>query len=563
MFSILGNWLYMGTLVFLCGMALTQGYGKLMKRAAKEMDRMEFGIIHILFTGILGTTLYAQIFSLFYRVNIEANIVLIILLTIYAISQHRYIKEEAGKWRCSPLLILLILAGIFAFALCAAGPVKMIDTDWYHAQTIRWIEEYGCVKGVANLFPALGYNNAQHYFDALFSMEWTFGQSLRGSGGFFGLLILIHGLLRVFQWKKHSGHIADMLAVWEIGCSIIVTAFFTEPYVDTLPNVLVLFIMTEWIALLEEKKEATDEFGFYCLLAVFAAVCKMSVAMVVLLALYPACLLVKQKKIRQLLLYLGLGMLIAIPFLITNVMTTGYAVYLLSAVDLFDVEWKMDIEILKYSVDSMIAFARMPLATMEEALNSGLKWIPVWFKAESVSHQILYLVILMFILYDVLHILRGLLRKETDIGMLWPRICVYLGLAYWFITIPQVKYCWAFLIFPVAVVPIYYWENGRHTLVKKGMMTAAMLLLLMYGGFYSLRTLGYMKDGLANYPLMQADYAKYDFEAVKKDGHTFYVRKENGDIACGYYVFPYLDNKQNLEKLVAGEALGDGFYLEQ
>ena len=200
---------------------------------------------------------------------------------------------------------------------------------------------------------------------------------------------------------------------------------------------------------------------------------------------------------------------------------------------------------------------------LEEALNSGLKWIPVWFKAESVSHQILYLVILMFILYDVLHILRGLLRKETDIGMLWPRICVYLGLVYWFITIPQVKYCWAFLIFPVAVVPIYYWENGRHTLVKKGMMTAAMLLLLMYGGFYSLRTLGYMKDGLANYPLMQADYAKYDFEAVKKDGHTFYVRKENGDIACGYYVFPYLDNKQNLEKLVAGEALGDGFYLEQ
>ncbi len=564
MLSILGNWLYMGMLVFLCGLALTQGYRKLMKAVDEEKEEMDFGIAHILFTGILGTTLYAQTFSLFYRVDIEANIILIILLILYAFSQHKYIGKELRKRKLSPFAAVVIMGAIFAFALSAAGPVKMIDTDWYHAQTIRWIEEYGCVKGVANLFPALGYNNAQHYFDALFSMKWAFGQSMRGGGGFFGLIMLVHGLLRVMQWKKHSGHIADALAVWEIGYSIIVTAFFTEPYVDTLPNALTLFIMTEWIALLEEKKERIADLGFYGLLAVFAAVCKLSVVMVVFLALHPVWLLLKQKKIWQFLLYLGLGILIGLPFVMTNVITTGYAVYLLSAVDLFNVKWKMDIEILNYSVDSMIAFARMPLVPMEEALNSGLKWIPVWFKAESISHQVLYLAILGFALYDAAHILAGLLKKKTvDFWMLWPRICVYLGLIYWFITIPQVKYCWAFLIFPVAVVPVYYWEKNSHTLVRKGMMAVSAALLFLYGGFYSLRTFGYMKDGLCNHPFIQADYARYDFEAVKKDGHTFYVRKENGDIACGYYIFPYLDNKQNLEKLAVGESLGEGFFLEE
>jgi hypothetical protein len=51
---------------------------------------------------------------------------------------------------------------------------------------------------------------------------------------------------------------ADMLAVWEMAYSIIVTAFYADPYVDTLPNILVLFILTEWFALLEEKQEIAE-----------------------------------------------------------------------------------------------------------------------------------------------------------------------------------------------------------------------------------------------------------------------------------------------------------------
>ena len=579
MLSILINWLYMGGLVFLTGTALVQIYMRLVGKTDKDMSERKPAIAHILFSGIMGTTLYAQVFSLFYRVNWEANLVLVMLAAVYGINQRHFIRELIAGWRrdCfSPaadgsgkgkrwrlLPDLLILLAVFSFALASSGAVKLIDTDWYHAQTIRWIEEFGCVKGVANLFPALGYNNAQHYFDALFSMNWAFGQSIRGSGGFFGLVIFIHGLLRVFRWKQHTCHTADMLAVWEVAYSIIITAFFTEPYTDTLPNGLVLFILTEWLSLLEEKREDTEALGFYCLLAVFAAVCKMAVVMSVLLAAYPAYLLLKQRRIGRILMYLGMGAVIALPFLITNVITTGYPVYLLSAVDFLDVRWKMDPAILRYSVDSMIAFARMPSATIEEALGSGFGWIPSWFRAESFSHQILYVTILFFLLYDLVHILRGLIKKEAlDYRMLWPRLCVCAGLVYWFFTIPQVKYCWAFLIFPVAVIPMYYWERGKHTLMHYALLSAALVVLLMYGGFYSLRTLGYMKEGLVHYPVLQADYKRYDFHRVEKNGQDFYIRKENGDIACGYYVFPYLDSVEVLDSLAVGDSLGEGFYME-
>lgn len=570
MLSIFFNWLYMAACVFVTGMAFMQGYTCLMERINKEKRDVEFGITHVMFSGIMGTTFYAQVFSIFYRVYIEANIILLILVVIYALWQQKFIarcihvwKESygfMGKWKY--LLHAVIYFAIIAFALCSAGPAKLVDTDWYHAQTIRWIEEYGCVKGNANVFYNLGFNNAQHYFDALFSMKWLFKQSLRGTGGFFGIIIFIHGLLRLCNVKQHTRHIADMLAVWEVAYSIIVTAFFADPYVDTLPNVLVLFILTEWIALLEVKKEDTVWYGFYCLLAVFATVCKTSAAMIVLLTVYPVCLLIKQRKAVQIPIYLGIGFMSALPYLITNVLTSGYPLFLVSSVDFFKVPWKLDKAIVDYCVDNMVAFARMPGATVEEAMNCGLAWIPGWFAAESISHQILYIAIAIFVVWDLVTVSICLAKREdVDIWMLWPRICVYLGLVYWFFTIPQVKYCWAFLIFPVAVIPAYYLEKKKG-LATKGMMLVSLMLLLMYSGFYSLRTLGYMKDGLLQHPVVQADYQKYVHKEVEKNGHTFYVRYEDGDSLCGYYVFPYLDNKDSLERLVVGDTFRGGFYLE-
>ena len=571
MISILINWIYMGSLVGIMGMALIQGYLCFMRKVNKCVENPGFGMGHIFFAGILGTTLYAQIFSLFFRVNMEANILLMVLSFIYILWQKTFIAEWLQNWKIKQPIsgkggtaaAIIVILVVIAFSLTAAGTVKLIDTDWYHAQTIHWIEEYGCVKGVANLFYAFGFNNAQHYLDALFSMKWLFGQSLRGTGGFFALVILFHGAGRVCKWKQHERHFADMLAVWEMVYSIIVTAFNTEVYVDTLPNAMVLFILTEWFILLEEKSEDTVWYGFYSLLAVFAVVCKTSVAMIVLLAVYPVYLLIKQKKKAQLPFYLGMGFLIALPWLITNVWTTGYIVYLLSGIDLFPVSWKIDPEVLKYSVDNMVASARNPAKPMAEVLSSGLSWVSAWWAGESISHQILYIGIAIFVLYDLCRVVIDLIKKKkVNVTMLWPRICVYAGLVYWFFTIPQVKYCWSFLIFPVAFIPAFYWEKEKSNWVNKGLVLLSMLLLIMYSGFYGLRTLGYMRDGLLNYPVMQADYQRYVLNTVEVKGHTFYIRIEEGDIVSGYHNFPFLDNEENVEHLVTGNNLREGFYFE-
>lgn len=588
MLSILLCWIYMGSIVCIMGIVVFHGFQLVTKKINAEGKNRLPSFSYVLFLGVMGCTLYAQLWGIFGGIAFEASIGLLIMVFLYIVFFPRYILKLIKYWRNDQyaflpenwtkrgnkkgtenriIVGLIIIAGI-SYALVSAGPAKLIDTPWYHAQNIRWLEEYGAVKGLGNLFPSLAYNNSQHYFDALFSMKWLWGQSLRNSGGFFGLILFIHGILRIAKWNTHKSHIADMIGIWEITYSIIVTAFYTDPYVDTLPNALVLVIFTEWIGRLEENTEGMGAMILDCLLCIFAAVCKLSVVMVVFLALHPLIILLRQKRMKEIIVYLIMGISVALPFLITNIITSGYLIYPLASLDLFPVYWKMDKEILKYTVDSMVAFARMPAATMEEALNAGISWIPIWFQNESVSHKLLYIVILMVTVYDIHRIIkqvicdkeknRGKIQKELP--MIWVRICIYLGLLYWFFSIPQVKYCWAFLILPLAIVPIYYKQKseGNRKASEKILLISTMTVLLIYSGFYSLRTLGYMKEGILHYPIKQADYIVYNLEEIEVDNHKFYIRKEGGDLTCGYYAFPYLDNPENRNRLVLGQSLKDG-----
>lgn len=547
----------------------------LFRREKNNWKRTPF---YDLFAGIICTTCYAQIYSLFGGVGFGANIGLLAFCLIYSILFRKKAVQELGDYlqkqskEIPPLvkcgLICAMILGWFVYGLVTAGVPRLVDTDWYHAQTIRWIEEYGCVTGVANLFNSLGFNSAQHYFDALYSMKPIFGNSLHAAGGYFGILLLFHGLIRLAGWKSHKRHIADGLALAEVVYTVIVTAFYAEPYTDTLPNCLVFFILTEWIILLETEEKEDFPYALLCIFGVFATVAKTSMVMVVLLVIQPAAKLIQDKSYKKIAGYILTGVFIVIPFFITNVRVSGYLVYPAAAVDLFDVPWKIDVEVVKYSVDSMIYAARAVNMDMHEVLNNGLAWVPVWFKNDSASHKILYLAVCFLLVFDISGTIISVLKKRAaELPMLLPRLIVIIGLIYWFFTIPQVRFCWVFLLFPLAVIPMVYLEKFKErSIAGKGAVLSAAFaggaVLLMFTGFYGLRTVGYIRDTLPGTLITQADYQKYEMKPVEKDGQTFYAREEGGAIMCGYYVFPYLNDEEILDDLVVGEQLSDGFWLE-
>lgn len=555
MLSVIGSWIYVFIFMYLSGNA----YMRLQNKLIKNDNSID--IFEILFCGIMITTIYAQVYSIFGKLGLLANVILAAALVIYAICDRNYliarIKIPNKKNKLYIWAFVVSIIATIVFAICSSGETKLIDTDWYHAQTIRWLEEYGCVKGVANLHYPLGFNSPQHYYDALFSQKFIFGQSMRFSGGLFGLLIFLHGIYRLAGWKEHDRHTADVLAIGEIVYSIIITAFYADPYTDTLPNILILYIVTEWFIVLESESKNIEKMALLCILGVFATAVKSSAAMVVLLTIQPAFYLIRDKRWKDIGICISEGLIILIPYAITNIITTGYPVMLLSKIRIPGCNWMIDPNILRFSVDNMIAFARLPGATMDEALNCGLSWVPKWFMADSISHKILYVILVLFIVTDIVVTVVKLIKKEKPTWDILPRISIYIGLVYWFMTIPQVKYCWAYLIIPVCVVPMCHNMNKY---IVWSMRAIAMLVAVLYLGFYGLRTLGYVRDG---HLLSQVDYPVYDFEKTTIDGKEFFIKKEDGDIACGYYVFPYMDNIDKIDELVVGDNIRDGFYYQE
>lgn len=62
--------------------------------------------------------------------------------------------------------------------------------------------------------------------------------------------------------------------------------------------------------------------------------------MLVILALYPAVCLIRSKEWKKIGIYLLCGCVVLAPWLVRNVLISGWLIYPFAAIDLFSVDWK-------------------------------------------------------------------------------------------------------------------------------------------------------------------------------------------------------------------------------
>jgi len=134
------------------------------------------------------------------------------------------------------------------------------------------------------------------------------------------------------------------------------------------------------------------------MIGVFACTLKLSAGMVVLFCLYPLISLIKSHHWKSIGIYILSSIVIVLPFLVRNVIISGYLLYPVLSIDLFNVPWKMPASLVKYDVDGMIIWARTlnlqyssGALTWEEALNYPITgWLPQWFSTLSLTNKILF-----------------------------------------------------------------------------------------------------------------------------------------------------------------------------
>lgn len=512
-----------------------------------------------LFAGIALVTVYAQFFSIVYKVGLAANIVLLLIcsgcLFFYGKQMYLHLKSRwREQWKKTGqlktgLLVLLILL----FAYGTSTGIIHYDTGLYHAQSIRWIEEYGVVPGLGNLHTRLAYNSASFCLSALYSFAFLGGQSYHCVVGFLALLLAVVCFAGMFRRNFTKPVLADFVRIMGIYYLLIIFDEMISPASDYFMVLLVFYIIITWLELLEQKETSYMPYGLLCVLCVSVVTMKLSGALILLLTIKPAVMLIRQKKGKVIAGFLGAGIVTVLPFLIRNVILSGWLVYPFTFLDLFSFDFKIPKGLAEYDSREIQVWGRgyTDVTRYEETIR---QWIPGWAASlDSINKVFLLMAIASLLVFAGLTVYALVKRRKEMLDFLLVAGCMGACFLFWLTSAPLIRYGCVYLwIFPMLVCGYVYLKISPK--VDKYRLYPVLLLL---AGCYKTVAFGLeIADGAtAEYLLVQKDYENYEAVSYELHGYTFYY-PVHGD-QTGYDDFPAAPVQA--EDIFRGEKIEDGF----
>lgn len=555
MFSIACSWIVIFLLSFLYGKTLISAvYGN----KPDVMHRVDVYVV----CGLMFINFYAQIFSLFHRVGQMAFIILAAGAagcTVYLRSRG---DHGGGKPDFYPVRgkMAMVAVSVAATLFWTNLVPQHYDTYLYHAQAIRWIEEYGIVPGLGNFHFRLAYNSAFMALQALFSFKWLLGSSLHTVNGFIAVFFWVYVLTHLKTGEKDVFCTSNLLRLAVIFYLIVSCYNISSPNTDMWPMLLLLYICMKWSEFAEQGVDDPMPYAFLCVLGVYAATLKLSVATFLILTFYPAALLIRKKNWRGIIGHLAGGMLIAMPYLVRNVIISGYLIYPYPELDLFHFDWKMQERVLRSDRREIMAWGR----GIKDPKRYGAvfsEWFPEWFQSIHVLWKVLLIITLAAGVTAVFYLLREIKKYGFNQWSVLIVTCIG-GLFYWLFTAPLPRYGAVYmLMIPCIVIPKLITDSGGNCFAEKWAVItvkyavfASLCFYTVFFWFYSTR---YDAGGLA--PSIQEGYADRRVKKINAEGIDFYVPWE-GD-QTGYEPFPSsLGALAGLQ--LRGETLAEGFAPE-
>lgn len=481
--------------------------------------------------GLCTLTVYAQIFSLFHGVGFAANLLLTGICVIITCFCYRELLQVLDSFiKMKRIYWLGIAVALVIISMIGAGGNDQYDTGLYHAQAVRWIEEYGVVKGLGCLHHRLAYNSSFLVLQALFGYRYLFGLEIHSLNVYIAFILIL--------WAGHAflAHRTRMFSLSDMGRLLFLVYIckmresVSSPGTDFFAVSLSIYILTKWLVLTEERCGEAEPYIYLCFLAVYAVTLKLSVAPIALLAVYPLYLLIKDKRFQLMGISAATGAMIAAPFLIRNVILCGYLLFPFPSIDLFSVDWKLGLdEVIRYKQE--VAVWGRGLCDMSKADYSIGQWFPVWWSTLSfVSKVSVILFLITFVIAVVRCVVILCSHKPLQIRLQIP--VIYLTecamVFFWFLAAPTMRFGAIFLLFvpfTLAGEILSIWKPAFVSKLPCFIVLLPTTLLLM---IYAL--------SLEKHVIVPKAYTDYAADSCELSGITIYYPKEGDRI--GYSHFP-------------------------
>lgn len=532
------------------GFAVQSIWVRLVER--KSRSTLPMPIVSMI--GLCALSVVASVFNLFFPLGL----LYIVLVSVGAIILHVRLRPFRPKEFfafSSSGWILIAAISLTVLVLTTLRP-SVSDTALYHAQTIRWFEEYPAVPGLANLHHRLAFNSSWLVVNAAFSFAFTGLQSFHLVSGFFFLLALLYFVWGVDDLVKGKLTWHGMFKILAIPLSFyLFSAVISSPAYDMPAALLIWVLAILWLEGVEDQSKWEDFAPVIFLFSVFAVTVKLSALPLLLFPIWILFYQARQREWKKVAAFGALAFVVLIPWMIRSVIFSGYLVFPVSELDLFSFDWKFPSEQVSEIRDGIVGFARQPGKDWREAVSMTFsEWFPLWYGDLTLNQKIIFLLAL----FSPLLLALGKLISSALLSprLVWVFLTLYAGVFYWFLTAPDIRFGYGFLVGADILTAsffllIFFQRLNRIQPQVNWLVFSGLVLYLAFMLASSIDA-----STLSERIVQPLEYARSRALPCDISNGSVFCRVEGGQ--CNYETFPCIPSpRPNVE--MRGATFRDGF----
>jgi hypothetical protein len=552
MLATLIIWLYSAALFYIYG----RGCVILLKKVFHFQEQVDLPLPIIIVMGVAILTTLASFLSLVIPLAGLAAFLVLIGGLLISTTSGLFKNFRFPSWHFL-VWILFAVTAITVLENSISAPINP-DTALYHAQAIRWIESYRAVPGLANLYNRLAYNSSWLVLNASLSFAFLKLRSFHLTNSIFLLTVMVYfgtGFQNILRKQPAVSDVVKsvlfFLPLYFYSSSV------SSPGTD-LPATLLIWIIL--ILVLEKVEKFGLDFDLYTVaifsLALFTASVKLSTIPLFLLSALVIAQLILKKQWRWIVYLSGIGVIVILPWVLRNIILSGYILFPVSQIDLFSFDWKNPLEAVDATRTGILWFARFPNKNWEDYVRlAPTQWIPLWFESLSFNQKLLTGLAFLSPLFFFIQTLKGPIRKFTA-GYSIAFLTGYSGLLFWFLSAPDVRFGYGFLLLSIILgcTPFFL----IRPLFEKPQLAFARYSFVILAVLFQVYFLPMNVDlkTLSQRLLLPADYLPSQADPCAIGSVTIYCRKVSGQ--CNYEHFPCIASlRPNV--VLRGASLQDGF----
>ena len=516
-----------------------------------------------IFLGIFIQCLGLSICSFFFKIGLEifiANSLIIIGLTYCKFTEIKEsVKEIVFDLRTLSTISKFSLASIFIFSLfkCSQFPF-IVDNESYYIQTIKWINEYGFVKGLGNLHIYFGQTSPFHVLQAGFNFNFI----TERSNDINGLILNLSSLYFITEFEKRNKINGEIH--W-IGFILVFNILFFQFISSPSPDLIIIVLSQILFYYFMDKEDSLENSKIATLLFLNLLFIKITIAPLILIIFYQ---IYKNKK--RIYFFLASSTIIITILCLKNVMITGYPLYPLNIFPL-KADWTIPQKLLEFviTITENSGYFKTDIIknpTILDKLNSWIRLdginrifnfgillllaVGLFVKSFKNQKKYLFLYIVLALNFLILLFTSPQYRYFLPVFVFLFVVVVSSICSYFKINIKTVHY----IFFAVIIVPLLFTEVILYPNFKKNKLHQQK-----------------EKDNWTQIfiPKKNSKYSEIEFEKIKEGNLDYYSPKENfffygtanGELPCVNKVqVEYLKKKYHFKPQLRTFNLGDGFY---